>query len=223
MLNNLDDFQAAVERLVRDGAGVLGPADYGQYLLDAVKRLSRVEPREVVQDIAGDGSFDYDLPAPYDPAFSTVLLVEYPAGEREPSYVDKLDWRIYTAPSGAKLRFLADTPAVGETIRVTHTALHELDGDSTTVPEARQDAVVLLGAGISCEALASHYANTGDSLIGADSVDHASKAKEYSGRAKRFIKMADELLPVPEQGSVRAASDQTSVAEDRGFLTHPER
>ena len=223
MLNNLDDFQTAVERLVRDGAGVLGPADHDQYLQDAAKRLSRVEPRRVVADVAGDGSYDYTLPDPYDPSFSEVIEVEYPAGQRDPSIVDRLDWTVYRTPSGPALRFRADTPAVGETIRVTFTALHTIEPDATSVPSARQDAVVLLAAAIACESLSAHYSNTGDSMIQADSVDHKSKAAEYASRAKRFMKMADELLPVAEQGEVRGAGGQTSLADDQPFLTHPRR
>lgn len=223
MLNNLDDFQAAVERMVRDGGGVLGPADYDQFLQDATRRFSRVAPRKVVVDVAGDAGYDYTLAAPFDAEFSKLLEVEYPAGQRPRSMVDRLDWTLYTAPDGTKLRFLADAPAVGETIRVTHTALHTLTSDGTTIPEAHQDVLVLLAAAIACEALASHYSNAGDSIIGADSVDHRSKASEYSTRAKRLMKMADELLPVPEQGAVAAASADLSIAQDEPWLTHPRR
>lgn len=223
MLNNLDDFQAAVERLVRDGADVLGPADYDQFLQDAARRLSRVEPLRVVADLAGDDSFDYALASPFDPDFSKVLEVEYPAGRRPRSMVDRLDWELYATPDDTKLRFLVDQPAPGETIRVTHTALHTISSAATTIPSARQDVVVLLAAAIACEALASHYSQTGDSMIGADAVDHRSKASEYAARAKRFMKMADELLPVPEQGAVLAASAERSIVQDEPWLTHPRR
>jgi len=222
-LNNLSEFQAAVERHVQDDANVLDAADYQQHLEDAARRLSRIEPREVVLDIAGDGGFDYALPAPFDPDFSRVLQVEYPAGRREPEYVDHLDWTLYTDPAGTALRFRYASPAAAEVIRVTVTASHEITAVSTTVPVARQDAVVLIGAALSCEAIASHYSNTGDATILADSVDHKSKAGDYAKRAKRYMELATELLPVAVQGEVQAGSGTTSLAESRNFLTHPER
>ncbi len=223
-LNNSADYRTAIQALVRDGGSVLvDPDDYDRMLEDALKRLAKAEPRRVVVDVDGDGGFDYVLPAPFDAAFSRVLEVEYPAGQRQRCMVDRLDWELYEAPAGPALRFLVDTPAVGETIRVMHTALHVVDAGSSTVPSAREDAVKLLAAALCCEALSAHYSNSGDALIGADSVDHKSKASEYAARAKRFMKLAEDLLPVEELGEAAAASGFGAIGVDQDFLTHPNR
>lgn len=220
---NLSEFQRAVERLVKDGAEILTTPDYDFHVSEALKRYSKAKPRRVVADIAGDGSYDYDMPDPYDPDFGRVLEVEWPAGRREPSIVDALDWRLYRSPTGMKLRFRADTPAAGTTIRVTFTALHTVTESTTSVPAADHDVIHLIAAALACEALSSHYANAVDSTILADSVDHKSKASEYAARARRFAKMADELLPVPEQGVPGPAGGVASIGEDEVLLTHPER
>jgi hypothetical protein len=56
--------------------------------------------------------------------------------------------------------------------------------DANTVPESDQDALCDLAASLCSGALASAYALTSDSTIGADSVDHRSKSQEFSSRAK---------------------------------------
>lgn len=221
---SLSLFRPKVKLLVRDGAAVLAdPADYDFSLQEAVKRYSRTKPRVVVEDIAGSGAFDYALPASWSDEMSRVRSVEYPAGDREPHLVDALDWQLYRAPAGTQLRFLSATPIAGETIRLTFSALHSVAEASTTVPAADHDVVVYLAAAIACEQLSSHYSNAGDSTILADSVDHKSKATEYALRAKRFMGLANELLPVKTQGEIRAAGGETSWGDEAALLTHPHR
>lgn len=219
---DLATFRADVGKMIRDSAGILQSADLDFAIQEAVKRYSRIRPRVVVADLAGDGSYDYDMPAAFDPDLGQLKEVEYPAGEREKRVVDELDWTLYRSPAGLKLRFLAHTPEAGETIRVTFTARHTVDAVSTTVPEPDHDVITLVSSGIACESLASHYSNAGDSTIQADSVDHRSKAGEYATRAKRFMAMADELLPL-KQGEVAPAGGMTSFGDSQGWLTHPAR
>lgn len=221
---DLATFRADVARLVRDGGGVLAdPADYDFFLREAVKRYSRIRPRVIIADLVGDGGWELALPAAFDPDRGRLREVEYPVGRRDRSMVDTLDWELYRAPDGPVLRLRADTPDVGEAVRVTFTAQHTLDAAETSVPVDDHDVVNLVASAIACEALASHYSNAGDSTIGADSVDHKSKASEYAMRARRFMAMANELLPVDEQGDIRASGGETSFGDEQGWLTHPAR
>lgn len=214
-------WRANIGRLIRDDAGILTPADLDFAIGEAVKRYSRAKPRVVVADLEGEGNFDLPLPAEYSEGISEVREVEYPVGRRERSLVDRLDWAIYRTPLGLVLRLLEDTPEVGESVRVTFTALHTV-GDSTSVPAGDQDAITLIGASLACEALASHYSTAGDATIAADSVSHGGKASEYAMRAKRFMTMATDLVPLPERGTVAAAGGETSIAGaiQPPFLTH---
>lgn len=224
MFSTIDECRAAVIRMVQDDGAVLtDPNDFDQFIRDAALRLSRNEPRSVVVDIAGDGDeYDLLLEAPFDDDFSTIKQVEYPAGRREKSLVDRLDWERYPTPTGTYLRLLRDVPAVGETVRITFTALHSIDGVSTTIPEVRQDAVKLLATALCCEAIASHYSNSSESTFNADSVNHESKAKQFAARAKRYYDLANDALPRP-QNDVAPASGDVAIGTEAGHLTHPVR
>ncbi|HET7276135.1 MAG TPA: hypothetical protein VFI91_13280 [Longimicrobiaceae bacterium] len=220
---SLLQLRPRVQANVRDSAGVLADsADYNRALIDAVQRYSRVRPRRVVADIEGDGGFDYPLPAQWSPRASRITSVEYPAGERLPRYVDRLDWTVYAVPDGEMIRFFAHMPQAGETIRVSFRAPHTISESATTVPAADHDVIVLLASAAACEQLASHYSNSGDSTIMADSVDHQSKARDFAMRAKRFHALADDLIP-EDIGEVSAAGGTTSWGGHADLMTHPRR
>lgn len=209
---------------VRDSAAVLlDPADYDAVLRDALSRYSRARPLVIVADLSASGTYDLPLPADWAPGWSALRAVEYPAGERQPSYVDALDYTIYRGPTGSVLRMLRDTPS--GPVRVTYTGEHGLTETTTTVPAADLPILVYRAAALACEQLASYYSSSTDSTIQADSVDHRSQAGEYALRAKRLMQLADALLPVREEGEVRPAGAQTSWGEQLPAppLTHAHR
>lgn len=220
---SLSTLRPRVVNQVRDGSGLLESADFDELLQAAAERYSRARPRLIVADVAGDGGHDYDLPASWEDGWSELRSVEYPAGARNPVLVDRLDWTIYDAPAGPQLRLLADSPQAGETIRLTFTGLHTIEEAATTVPAADHQALVYLGAMLACEQLSSHYSNTGDTSVMADSVDHSSKARDYAARAKRFRELANELVPLPKEGTVSAAGGETSFADESWPLSHRQR
>jgi hypothetical protein len=230
-----EQLRKRVKKDVRDGAGVLDnrdtwpvpdpdqPDDYDLVLDAAGDRYSRVRPRKIVADLPGTGSWELELPEGWADEWSKPLQVEYPVERREPSLVDRLDWKLYRGPAGTRLRLLADTPPEGAPVRLTFEGLHVVSAELLTVPAADHVVLVHLAASLGCEQLASHYSNSGDSTVLADSVQHTSKAREYAARAKRFMGMANELLPIQEQGEVRAAGGTTSWGDDMPLLTHPRR
>lgn len=221
---SLSLLRPKVKKFVRDeGAVLVDPDDYDLALQEAAKRYSRAKPKHWVADIDGNGGYDYDLPEAWDDEYSRIEEVEYPAGGREPLKVDALDFTLYRSPGGTQLRLLADTPDVGETVRLSFTGLHTIEEEATTVPASSHDALVLIAAALSCEQLASYYSNDSDPNVLADTVDHKSKASDYAARAQRFMKMANELLPIGEQGEITAAGGETSWGDDSGVLTHPLR
>lgn len=220
---SFDALRPKVKTMVRDSGGVLLDPDLDQALLDATRRYARTRPRRVVADIGGTGEHDLALPAGWADDYSRIESIEFPIGEREPSLIDELDYAIYHEPAGPVLRLLADTPPVGQNVRVRFTAPHTIAAATTTVPAEHHDVLVLIASAIACEQLASHYSNIGDSTIIADSANHSSKASEYAMRAKRFMALANELLPIKEQGETRAASSETSLGGDEWLLTHRTR
>jgi hypothetical protein len=218
-------YQTKMNALLQDDSNILSQPEKDIALQMAVKYYSRVRPREVVSDLAGNDGFDYDLPSTWNDGFSFLKQVEYPAGEQQPVYLHKEDVTLYRNASALKLRFLRDTPATGKTARVTFTALHTLTASSASIPSSDEDAVAALGAAYACEALSNHYAKTTEPTLQADVVDHRSKSQEFAGRAKRLRALFLSSLGIKDENEVAPASGtrdwftDSSWGEDR--LLHP--
>lgn len=123
------------------------PLAFEQALLE----YSNDHPAEIVQTFAGDGTtYDFDLTADaaagYDTAWSRVVEVESPTGQRQPAIVDP---RYYLVLSDGTLRFLEDTPGAGTSVAVTHTAPypHPDDDPATdTIPARHRSGLAALAA-----------------------------------------------------------------------------
>ena len=227
-MSTLATFEALFARRVRDAAAKIAPDDVGGAIQQAVKRYASVRPVEGVQDYAGDGVvYDLALPTGFVDGWSTVLAIEYPQGEREPTYIEKEDWIFYRTTTSLKIRLLAVTPAAGKTARVTFTKLHTVDGSGSTIPAPDEDAVADLAGAIGLRQLAAVYANTVDASIAADSVDYKSKASEYSRLANELEKQYRKHLGLDDESETPAAMGFTDVDQTdslgRDKLTHPNR
>jgi hypothetical protein len=228
-MSTRQDYITAIGRLV-GGELPLGEAEKIFAIGAALKRYSGHRPRIVVEDEDGNGGFDYllTLLADWTEGFSTIKTVEYPVDDTEAS-ADVLSddqWTIYQKPSGKCLRFLEDTPETTEDIRITYTALHTCTDAACTAPTYDEEALQILAASIFCEMLAAYYAQTQDSTIQADSVDHKSKASEYAARARSYRQMYFNHIGIKE-GETPAASltrDQDAAGSWGGDkMTHPRR
>ena len=202
---------------VKDDSNKLVPADYANALGEALNRYSKARPLEAVADITGDGGRDYALPSGWLEGFSGIAAIEYPAGLAPESLVDRRDWKLYATPAGKKLRLLADTPAEGETLRVTYTAVHT----EQSVPAVDLEAAANLAASLCLRQLAAAYGNTGDSLIQADSVNYRSKTDEYRRLADSFEKLYKDHLGLKDSDTTPAAMATAPAPEStRVRLTH---
>ena len=228
-MSTRQDFITAIGNLV-GGELPLGEPEKIFAINKAVKRYSGDRPHEVVEDENGTGDFDYaiTLLASWTNGFSSIKKVEYPVDDdvELASVLDDDAWTIYKKPSGPCLRFLEDKPSETEAMRITYTALHVCDDEQCTIPVGDEEAVQMLAAANFCDMLATYYAQTQDSTIQADSVDHKSKAAEYAARARAYRKeYFDQMGIVP--GSVAPASvtrDQDAPASHRlDQLTHPRK
>lgn len=206
-------------------------------VLQAAKIWNRYKPQHLVADIAGDGGYDYDLPASFTLGFSQIERIEYPLGEREPSYLDADAYSAYrTASAAAQIRFYHHTPATGETARISYTAMHVI-GASSTIDSNDEAALADLATSHVAEWVSSWFSQASDSSLVVDSRDYKSQATEYALRAKRFRQIALEHLgigttsegsasgavasSVPASGIIR---DFDSERMDRSIrLTHPQR
>ena len=225
-MSTKQDYIDAINSLV-GGEIPLGEADKEAAINMAIKKHSKHRPQIVVEDFDGDGGFDYAISsfASWSDGFSVIKEVEYPVDDDDqtPDILQNDEWRIYEKPAGKVLRFLENEPTADEDFRVTYTALHTCMYTACTVEAFDEEAVHALCAAYFCDMLATYYAQSQDSTIAADSVDHTSKSRDYAARAKAYRKMYFDHLGVKE-GQAPAASvtmDQDlkgSWASDK--LTH---
>jgi len=228
-MSTRQDYLTAIGNLV-GGQLPLGEAEQIFAIAAAAKKYSSHRPRVVVEDEDGTGAFDYALTllADWSEGFSAIQSVEYPVDDTDETaaILDAGDWTIYTKPAGKCLRLFNDTPAATEDLRITYTALHTCTDTACTIPAADEEAVQILAAAYFCDMLAAYYAQTQDSTIAADAVDHKSKAGEYAARGRTYRKAFYDHLGIIE-GQKTAASvtmDQDMTASWGGdHATHPRR
>jgi hypothetical protein len=218
------DFQDLARNLDQDARDAA--------IQEAVMEYSKHRPRIMVMDVAGDGA-TYDIPLGTAPGptdwiedFSVVRQVEYPAGEREPVYLEQDEWREYVKPTtGRVLRLIETTPATGESTRVTYSIPQTVSADTGTIPDSDFYAVVQLAASYAAHGLAMFYAQQGDSTIGADSVDHKSKSSDYATRAKDLRALYFAHMGMKDERGAPAASVHMDWDRIPGhgddYLTHP--
>jgi hypothetical protein len=181
-MSTRQDYITAISQLV-SGELPLGEPEKIFAIIAALKKYSSARPRESVAEIDGNGTTDYALTTltDFSEGFSGVKQVEYPVD----TVLDDDDWSLIRKTDGRYLR-LASSPAATEKIRVLHTALHACDDEQCSIPTFDEEAVQMLAASFFCDMLAAYFAQTQDSTIGADSVDHKSKASEYAARARAY-------------------------------------
>lgn len=225
-MSTREDYITAIGQLVQGGIP-LSEADKILAINLAMKAHSKRRPRVIVEDETGDGGFDYAITGleHWSDGFSVVKSVEYPVDDDDetPELLQDDEWMIYEKPSGKVLRFKEDSPTASESFRVVYTALHTCTTSACTVKDFDEEPAQALAAAYFCDMLATYFAQSGDSTMGADSVDHKSKAKEYAARAKAYRKIYFDHLGIAE-GKTPAASitmDQDKDASWAGDnLTH---
>jgi hypothetical protein len=219
----LSDFQTLVSDLVRDDAGKISETQRDNAIAAAVARYSKDRPRPKVQDVtSAEGGNYLDLPEAWESDFSELQNLEYPIGEFPPSFVSSQAWSLYAAPEGLSIMVGYSFPQ-DAVIRVSFSIAHQVDSTEDTIPLGDREPVCCLAAANLCDQLAGLYSGDGDSTIQADSVDHRSKASEFSSRARALRKRYFDELGIDTNKTVAAGvvvdlDLQSSLGGER--LTH---
>jgi hypothetical protein len=237
-VGTLSDYVAAIDEMVLGENIPLGQEAKLRAVAKALRTHSRHRPRRIIEDVEGNGGFDYPLSSTdeehpavaeeWQAGFSRVLQVEYPVDDASdtPNILEECDWGIYEKPAGEVLRFVSATPRALEYFRLTYSAPHAFDEAGCTAAISDEEAVETLAAAYFCRMVASAYAQSQDSTIQADSVDHSSKRREYEAQAKAYFAEYYQHLGIKE-GEVRPASaiQDQDVDHPAGWdrLTHPRR
>lgn len=220
---SLSDYQGIVDELLRDDGARISPDQRNRALALAVERYGTDRPRQVVEDVAGDGTRALALPTGWQADFSDVRSIEYPIGNIPPTEFET--WELYQGPSSTVIH-LPSAVANAANARVTYTARHTLSFTTDTLPVRDREAVSAYAAAILCDQLANLFSQSSDSTIGADSVEHRSQAQEYDSRARALRKRYLDQLGIEPKRAVAAGvvvehDNPSSLGSTR--LTHPER
>jgi hypothetical protein len=223
-----DSLATAVENKIQDVEARLSDPARDECIRDAILgRYSAARPRELVKEIAGDGStYKWALTTAnfpeWDDGKSVIKSLEYPADERDPEYLGKDDWTIARIAASRELRLLTITPASGYTLRIVYTALH--DDDGSTVPASDLPGLANLAASLAARRLQAIYSQDTSPAIGADAVDHRSKQSIYDALAKSLMKEFENAFGLDleqQQAPGMAMTDWTEGMADGGTrLTH---
>ncbi len=183
----LSDFQDLFADLVRDTDQAIADAQRDRAIDAAQERYSQDRPRRMVEDLVSAGGHNLALPAAWEAGLSRIHAIEFPIGSVPPSELSPAGYRLYQTPSGWTIQLDAARSS-GDTLRVSFTTSHTLDGGTDTIPERDREAVAALAASIALAQLAAGAAADGSPTLNADVVDHASKADRYrrlSGALRR--------------------------------------
>lgn len=182
---------AAVDARVEGEPSNFGATEQTNAVNDAFAFYQQHRTNEIIEDIAGSGVFDLTLPATYDQEKSRVTRVEYPAGQRVPCYLNADQWLEYDDGGGTKvLRLLDETPATGETVRITFTAPYTL----ATVPSDDDVILIFLGCSNYCGQISTYFSSSTRSTIGTDSAEHLQQQESWDDRSKWWRDQAYELM-----------------------------
>jgi len=195
---------ALVDDLVRDTSQVIASASRDQAIADALLRYSADAPRRIVADLVTQADGTLATPGDWVPE-SAILAVEWPVGRRPVSYVPPSSIESYATPGGMVLLVICGGDmGVGATVRVTSSGVPTAD----TVPPKHDLAVASLAAANLCGQLAAHYANEGEPVISADTVDHGSKTDRWRKRQRDLLAAyTDVVTPAPTERTRPASAD----------------
>jgi hypothetical protein len=195
-------FRAAIAPVIHDEQAWIDSGSMDRFIQQTIQqRYSKDKPIVLVSDVPGNGTAFLPLPVAFagqpaangqpavpaaygtfDPDFSNISEIEYPAGLIPKQTVRPEDWNVYQAPTGWQLQVLSFVPQIGQVCRVTWTAQHNPNG--STVYQGDFFAVVDYAASLCLDAMAARTSQFGDSNLGADTTNYRTKSQEYLTLAK---------------------------------------
>jgi len=207
----LADLQALVDNLVRDEGGRISSEERDLAISLAVVRYSTDRPRIQGEDYAATGGRILALPAGFDADFSRIVSIESPPDLAPPALIT--GWTMGRGLSGERIE-LESSLNTGDAVRVFYTARHDLSADTDTIPLRDREAVANWAAALLLDELANASAGDRQGTIQADSVDHASRSKEYSYRAKSARQLYLDHLGIDTKRNAAAGTVVTLPSKD---------
>lgn len=233
MAFGLEDIKTIVDGKLQDDASVLSSAELDACITEALRQLNKDLPRIVIEDISGDGSQDYALPATFIKGVSVIKSVEMPAGKIIPVFRRRReDWFEYEdptlAPNELRLRFKRTTPAGGatpEVIRLRMTTDYVLTPTSTIDSDQVFSATIAKSLELGFCALAAEANTTVDSGITADTVDRLAQSAQYRDLSDKWKAIYRQMVNLGDTRVPAFAFAEKDLRFPTGddFLWHPSR
>jgi len=230
MAKYLGDYIAAVRSRLQEveSSEEISTVDIADSIELAARHHSNYKPLEKVADIAGSGEYDLTLPDSWEKGFSVILEVEYPQGNRDPTYIEAKDMFLYQGISGNPvLRLCNATPASGEIVRLTFTHTHSVTASSATIEDPDFWAAANLAASMSARVLAARYARVWDPAMELDLVNYRGKTEQYLALARECEEIWRLHLGLPETGAptpaLRYGDWDIKYSWNRALLVHKPR
>lgn len=208
-----------------DRAGGITDAQFDRLIGDAIRLYSFHRPDVGYTSKDGDGTtYEWPVPDDWDEGFSTIVDVEYPAGERTPEYLDITEVITYESDAGVhSFRLLSTTPSDSQTVRFGYTRQRTIDESTTTVPDADKEALVHLASYYYLRRLAAEMAKSVASSNRDDPVALQANAANYVSLANAEYAEYIKLMGIQEdeaQPLVTVATIANPMSWGTGPLTH---
>ena len=220
MAKVLAEYTARITSLVQDKASKLETADYTAALDAALEDLNSNHPKVTSASEAGDGStYEWTL-ASWVEEQSVVRSVEYPAGERNPEYLDADE---YAMVIPGDLRLLNYTPGAAESIKISYTIPWTLTAEANDIPDRHFEAICSRAAAVCCTQLAAAYGQDTDPTYGGGVIQVGGKLPNYIKLSGEYIKVWEDHFDTSggHEASFSIAKDFESKNSDgRGRMFH---
>ena len=228
-------FLTQVDHILTANEGELSSNARSRMILAAIERYSHDLPLEVTTDVSGDAGKYYGIDASltsWSEGFSQIINIEYPApivaSDEAPTYLEPDDWDDDYWADGTRYLYLPNhAPAATDKMRIRYTAPYTATYNEYDVPPQHFFAICNLAAGLCAQAIANKYSRTSDSTIAADSVDHLSRADQWSRRAGELLKAYKDQLNIRDDSGGQPfgvfVDWDTRPSDRRRWLYHGDR
>jgi len=231
MTKDRDDYIARIQTNLnfKDAVSDVSAAEIVSCLDTAIDWYSRDRPYELVHSITGDGGNRYTLPSDWDTDFSSIVYVEFPAGEDDPTLLDEEEVFVWTNASTTAFQFRFRDLTTSDTALVKYTRKHSITSTACTVPDTDFDAVCFLATAHAALAIAGRLIrNKNESGMMDGLVSLRTTSDQYKSYAQEMLKMYFRRLGInPDQGvkARLAIFDLDPMPSSWGFpwLTHIDR
>lgn len=181
------------------GENEVSNATIHEAMIQAVTLYEKDFPQEVTEDEVGDSGSYYNLDAlltSWENDFSLILAIDYNAGTRvssdgTPNYLseDDGDFTYYRDGTARYIRFVTVTPTSSVTWRVTYTARHTLNANTSTIRATHEDAIIYLSMHKLLTIVSLKVEKALDSPAGAQFVSMRNKSSGMRQIAQDYLNM----------------------------------